>query len=154
MQHSLSSEDKDHCEPPTKKLRLTRDAETGEGDTQIPGSPQEPYPSSEVVAAAIDAFFASCQNQPYSFFHESHFRQRFEAADIPKHLLLAMMATAIRFSTHPYFASGTQDKAITYANRSWKSAISDCLMTSRALDVDLVQTLGLLSLFDFTGGYS
>lgn len=99
----------------------------------------------------IDSFFTSCQNQPYSFFHEGHFRNRFETADIPRHLVLAIMATALRFSTHPYFAKSFQNTAVAYANQSWRAVVTDCLMTSRSLDVDLVQTLGLLSLFDFTG---
>jgi Fungal specific transcription factor domain len=148
----LASEGKDSNEPPRKKLRPAKDTHTnGEPITPVPASPYEPHISDEVIQSVIDAYFASCQNQPYSFFHEGHFRQRFEAADIPKHLILAIMATAIRFSNHPYFTTENQDTAIRYANRSWKSAVSDCLMTGRALDVDLVQTLGLLSLYDFTG---
>jgi hypothetical protein len=101
--------------------------------------------------AVIDSYFTYCQNQPYSFFHEQNFRQRLSKQAIPRHLVLAVMATAVRFCSHPYFADRALEMSIEYANRSWKLIVSDCFTVARASEVSAVQTVALLGLFDFTG---
>ena len=105
----------------------------------------------EVFMAVIDSYFAYCQNQPYSFFHEQNFRQRLSKQAIPKHLVLAVMATAVRFCSHPYFAGRELKMSIEYANKSWKLIVSDCFTVGKAAEVSAVQTIALLGLFDFTG---
>lgn len=147
---SLATDRRTSNEPPPKKRRTATEKPASGADVSAVTSPLEPQPSNESTRHVIDTFFAKCENQPYSLFHEGHFRQRFEAANIPGHLILAMMAVALRFSSSQ-FTSKAQDLTITYANQSWKSVVSECLLTHRSLDVDLVQTLSLLSLFDFTG---
>lgn len=105
----------------------------------------------EVFMAVIDSYFTYCQNQPYSFFHEQNFRQRLSKQDIPKHLVLAVMATAVRFCPHPCFIGRELKMSIEYANRSWKLIVSDCFTVGKAAEVSAVQTIALLGLFDFTG---
>jgi hypothetical protein len=108
-------------------------------------------PPEDVFMAVIDSYFTYCQNQPYSFFHEQNFRQRLSKQAIPRHLVLAVMATAVRFCSHPYFADRALEMSIEYANRSWKLIVSDCFTVARASEVSAVQTVALLGLFDFTG---
>ena len=99
----------------------------------------------------VDTFFDYCHNQPYSFFHEGKFRGHIVQQTIPTHLLLAVMASAVRFSCHPYFVGGTHEASVGFANRAWKSVVSDCFTTGKAAEVSIVQTIALLALFDFTG---
>lgn len=105
----------------------------------------------EVILATIDAYFMFCHTQPYCFFHEANFRMRFAQGSIPKHLMSAVLATAIRFTPHPYFGTRVHEIAVGYANHSWKCVVADSFATSQRPDISLVQTISLLGLFDFTG---
>lgn len=105
----------------------------------------------DVFMAVIDAYFTYCQNQPYSFFHEDNFRQRLSKQDVPKHLVLAMMAAAVRFCSHSYFTGRALELSVEYANKSWKLIVSDCFTVGKEAEVSAVQTVALLGLFDFTG---
>lgn len=105
----------------------------------------------DVFMAVIDSYFTYCQNQPYSFFHEQIFRQRLSKQEIPRHLVLAVMATATRFCPHPYFADRALEMSVEYANSSWKLIVSNCFAVARVAEVSAVQTVALLGLFDFTG---
>jgi hypothetical protein len=101
--------------------------------------------------SVIDAYFMCAQNQPYSFFHEGNFRQRLAQNALADHLVLAVVASAVRFCHHPQLPADTHEVAVNYANKSWKSVISNCFGTSTAANVSIVQTIALLALFDFTG---
>ncbi|KEF63226.1 uncharacterized protein A1O9_01203 [Exophiala aquamarina CBS 119918] len=116
--------------------------------------PGETLASKEVLLAVVDAFFIYCHNQPYSFFHEGNFRRGLSQGSLPEHLLLAVLASAVRFSRHAYFNGRWYQAAVGYANRSWKSVVSSCITVSRTADVSIVQTIALLALFDFTAGQS
>lgn len=107
--------------------------------------------SDEALMAAVNAFFACCHNQPYSWFHEGTFRQRLAEKLIPTHLLLAVMATAIRFCTHPTFPGRATEASVAYADRAWRLILSDGLTGGRVTEVSTVQTIALLGLFDYTG---
>lgn len=106
-------------------------------------------PPEDVFMAVIDSYFTYVQNQPYSFFHEQIFRQRLSKH--PRHLVLAVMATAVRFCSHPYFTGRALETSVEYANRSWKLIVSDCFTVGKEAEVSAVQTVALLGLFDFTG---
>ncbi|KPA36319.1 transcription factor [Fusarium langsethiae] len=75
------------------------------GSTTFQPSPQidpaiEDFGTPEdVLMAVVDSYFTYCQNQPYSFFHEGTFRRGSAQHAIPKHLVLAVMATAV-LETH------------------------------------------------------
>jgi hypothetical protein len=103
-----------------------------------------------VLLETVNVFFTYCHNQPYSFFHEVNFRQRLSNGEIPDHLLFAVLANAVRFSENPFFED-KHDAAVLYANKSWKSIVSSCFATNRVADIRTVQTITLLSIFDFTG---
>lgn len=108
----------------------------------------------QAFMAVIDAYFHYCHNQPYSFFHEENFRQRLRAQTIPKHLVLTVIAMAVRFCLHPYFAGRVHEASVDYANRAWKLIVSDCFTVGKVAEVSTVQTAALLGLFDFTGRLS
>jgi hypothetical protein len=133
--------------------------ETAEQGTTFQPSPQndpaiEDFGTPEdVLVAVIDSYFSYCQNQPYSFFHEETFRQGLSQHTIPKHLVLAVMATAVRFCSHPYFSGRALEMSVEYANRSWKLIVSDCFTVGKVAEVSTVQTVALLGLFDFTGTF-
>ena len=104
-----------------------------------------------VLLYMIDVYFECCHNQPYSFFHEQNFRDRLSNGSIPDHLLFAVLATAARFSTNPFFKGKTHEAAVTYANKSWKSIVASCFARNDAANIMTVQTITLLAIFDFTG---
>ncbi|KAF5606177.1 zn 2cys6 transcription factor [Fusarium subglutinans] len=106
----------------------------------------------DVLMAVVDSYFTYCQNQPYSFFHEETFRQGLAQQAIPKHLVLTVMATAVRFCSHPYYSGRALEMSVEYANRSWKLIVSGCFTVGKVAEVSTVQTVALLGLFDFTAG--
>jgi hypothetical protein len=140
-----SSREKPRSTAASTSFDLTYDVET---QSELPG---ETLASKEVLLAVVDAFFTYCHNQPYSFFHEGNFRRGLSQGSLPEHLLLAVLASAVRFSRHAYFNGRWYEAAVGYANRSWKSVVSSCITVSRTADVSIVQTIALLALFDFTG---
>ncbi|CAI7586310.1 unnamed protein product [Penicillium manginii] len=106
---------------------------------------------SPVLLSSIDLYFTYCHQQPYSFFHEENFRQRLMNGLIPDHLLFAVLATAVRFSTNSFFQGRTREATTTYANRSWKAIVHRCFTRNDTADLMTVQTITLLAIFDFTG---
>ena len=104
-----------------------------------------------VILSVVDDYFHCCHNQPYSFFHEESFRHRLSNGFLPDHLLLAVLASAVRFSSHPFFNGKTHEVAVSYADKSWKSIVSSCFAREEGTDIMTVQTITLLSIFDFTG---
>jgi hypothetical protein len=117
---------------------------------------QEPLlklPPISVLLEAVDLFFLYCHNQPYSFFHEGNFRQRLANKEVADHVLFAVLANAIRFSTNPFF-NNKYEAAVSYANKSWQSIVSTCFAAHQVADVQSVQTITLLAIFDFTGWQS
>ena len=111
-------------------------------------------PPDDVFMAVIDSYFTYCQNQPYSFFHEDNFRERLSKQDVPRHLVLAMMAAAVRFCSHTYYTGRALEMSVEYANKSWKLIVSDCFTVGKEAEVSAVQTVALLGLFDFTGTWN
>jgi hypothetical protein len=108
----------------------------------------------DILPSVIDAYFTFVQNQPYSFFHELNFRRRLAANDLADHLVLAVVASAVRFCQHPLLTADKHELAVSYANKSWQSVISNCFGTSNVANISIVQTIALLALFDFTGQLS
>ncbi|KAJ3560206.1 hypothetical protein NPX13_g9383 [Xylaria arbuscula] len=107
-----------------------------------------------VILSLVDDFFRCSHNQPYSFFHEQSFRRRLSDGLIPNYLLFAVLATAVRFSSHPFFESQAHEAAITFANKSWKAIVSSCFARDEKATIMTIQTITLLAIFDFTAGQS
>lgn len=92
-----------------------------------------------------------CQNQPYSYFHENTFRRKLAEGSLPEYLILAFLATALRFSTDPYFRNMQAAAADAYASASWKAIVSQQLTQEDGMDLQIVQAANLLAIIDFTG---
>lgn len=70
---------------------------------------------------------------------------------IPDHLILAFAATALRFSSHDVFAGKQDEAAGTYAAKAWKSLVLTWMAVNESPRLDILQTITLLSIIDFTG---
>jgi hypothetical protein len=108
-------------------------------------------PPIEIVRSLVDDYFRFSHNQPYSFFHETNFRRRLESGQLPSHLIFSVLASAVRFSTEPFFDTNQKSSAKTYAKIAWQSIVSKWLANGDDGDVHLVQSMTLLAIFDFTG---
>lgn len=109
--------------------------------------------SSSVIAETLDLFFKFCHNQPYSMFHEARLRQRLAQGLIPRYLTFAILATAARFSDNPFYGHRSFEISVFYARKSWSSIVATCFAVDRPADLTIVQTVTLLSIFDFTGRF-
>ncbi|KAL6249735.1 hypothetical protein RBB50_003590 [Rhinocladiella similis] len=134
-------------EPSSQKLR-NNNTSPREVEEQDSFSGLLPLP---VLLETVDIYFECCHNQPYSFFHENNFRESLSKGQIPDHLLFAVLASAMRFSRNPFFGN-LHDAAVLYANKSWKTIVSSCFSNNQTADLRMVQSLTLLSIFDFTAG--
>lgn len=71
-----------------------------------PATASEPYgslPPIDHIRSAADLYFRYCHNQPYSLFHESSLRHKIEVGEVPTHLLFALLASTVRYSSDPFF---------------------------------------------------
>ncbi len=103
-----------------------------------------------ILLETVDNFFIHCHNQPYCFFHEANFRQSLSKREIPQHLLYAIMASAVRFSNNPFFED-KGEAAEVYATKSWDSLVPSSIAHNGVKDLQCVQTITLLAIFDLTG---
>jgi hypothetical protein len=96
----------------------------------------------------LDAYFMHHHNQPYSFFHEDHFRQEVSSGSVPDHLLSAISAIAIRFTTD----NGHQTRvAHAFSRSSWTSISRLDMDAEGEFGLEVVQSLTLLAIFEYTG---
>ncbi|KIN00054.1 hypothetical protein OIDMADRAFT_146481 [Oidiodendron maius Zn] len=109
-------------------------------------------PPPHIVSSLVDIYFARVQNQPYCFFHEGNFRQRFAGGHLPDHLKFAVLAAALRFSDDPYYGSAKREATAMYASQSWKLLLSSWFETESDPDIHICQTITLLSIIDYTAG--
>ncbi|KAF4963730.1 hypothetical protein FSARC_8278 [Fusarium sarcochroum] len=87
----------------------------------------------DVKESLVDTFFKYCHNQPYSYFQETFFRQRFT-------------------KEHPYFQRSGREIRQLYASEAWHLVMQKSMDTESSLGIHEVQTLGLLAIHDFTSG--
>lgn len=107
-----------------------------------------PFP---VMQSTIDTFFTHVHNQPYSFFQEASFRLKLDSNILPRCLVLAVLASAVRFSTHEFYAGKTQEATEIYARESWLTVLSDHLTVEENMSLSVVQTMNMLAVTDYTG---
>ena len=105
----------------------------------------------ETIVAAVDAYFLYSHNQPYSFFHAAIFKRNLLEQRIPDHLLFAILANAVRFCADPYFQDQPNAHAEKFANRAWNAIVSQIFTGGVAPNLVTVQSITLLSIFDYTG---
>lgn len=104
---------------------------------------------SPMVDQFVNTYFEYCHNRPYSLFHEGNFRARLAQQELPDYLLLAIVATTLRFSGS-FAWSVKPGTDIQAATSSWKR-LDALYLAKNNTDIHTVQTLALLSVFDFTG---
>lgn len=106
-----------------------------------------------LLRSLADSYFLDCHQQPYSYFHESTFRQALEDETLPSYMILAFAATAIRFSSEPAFA-GRQSEVINwYAKKAWAELIEQSFSDTQDLTIRAVQAASLLGIIDHVGKY-
>lgn len=103
------------------------------------------------MQALIDIYFSRVHDQPYSFFHEADFRQRLDGDRLPRHLLLAISALAIRFLNHPYFTGRVHEASAAYSRQAWLLVLTDHLMVLNNVTLSVIQTISILAVVDYTG---
>ncbi|KAM0326528.1 hypothetical protein ACHAQA_006397 [Verticillium albo-atrum] len=106
-----------------------------------------------VMRAVFRDYFKYAHNQPYSFFHESKFWERLDAGELPDHLLLAVLSHALRFSGNQFFRDRTKSMAKLFANMAWKAIVYLYFQERADANLAAVQTITLLSIYDFTAGH-
>ncbi|KAF2102486.1 hypothetical protein NA57DRAFT_32280 [Rhizodiscina lignyota] len=109
-------------------------------------------PPREVRDSLVDLYFARVHNQPYSFFHEQSFRQRLALNSLPDFLLFAVLASAMRFSSDPYYGDASAEAIKSYASESWKLIVSVWFGPESDPDIYICQAVTMLSIIDFTAG--
>ncbi|EHK41752.1 hypothetical protein TRIATDRAFT_207590 [Trichoderma atroviride IMI 206040] len=128
-----------------------------------PPSPQTPFPTCQVQCMRfttapppavmdhlIDAYFLHVHNQPYSYFHEQSFRERVNYGLIPKCLLFAILASALKFSDIEYFQGSIREATEAYAREAWLAILHEHLTVENNPTL-AERTLTLLTLF-YIGG--
>ena len=103
-----------------------------------------------ILASLVDDYFLYCHNEPYALFHEPTFRQRLKRGEILEYLLLVFLASAVRYSTQPFF-QGVQMEAIKeYSDRSWALVVKRWHEIDEETDLDVIRAILLHSVIDFT----
>lgn len=122
-------------------------------DSDIVAHSSNPYnqlPPSDIIRSAAELYFRYCHNQPYSLFHETSLRNRIEFNELPTHLLFALVASTVRYSTDPFF--GDKNAAVSaYAHQSWKAIVMPWNGIQSDAELTIVQTILLLAIIDYTG---
>lgn len=108
-------------------------------------------PPAPVLRALIDTYFVHVQSQPYSYFQEASFRQKLENNLLPRCLILAVLASAVRFSNQPFYAGKIHEASEAYATESWLSVLTEHLTVEDNMNLAVVQTVNLLAVLDYTG---
>ncbi|KAH6887478.1 fungal-specific transcription factor domain-containing protein [Thelonectria olida] len=115
-------------------------------------SPFNTLPPHSVMQSLIDAYFLHSHNQPYSYFHEASFRDRLAYGLLPKCLVFAVLASALRFSNNEYFRGAIHEAIETYAREAWLSVLNDHMTTENCPNLHVAQATNILAIVDFTAG--
>lgn len=121
-----------------------------------PASPEaiSSLPHLDEQLALIENYFSYCHNQPYSLFHEGDFRERFRTGQLENYLILAVIANSARFADSDSSSRQYRKMASGFADAAWQGIITDCFLGTQKVELASVQTLTLLSIFDFTGSFT
>ncbi|KAK0389172.1 hypothetical protein NLU13_2747 [Sarocladium strictum] len=112
----------------------------------------ETLPPRRVMQSLIDTYFMRVSDEPYSFFHEADFRQRFERNSLPDHLLFAISSIAVRFINHQYFSGRVHEASAAYSKQAWLLVLTDHLMVLNNITLQVIQTISILAAVDYTAG--
>ncbi|KAH6611304.1 hypothetical protein Trco_001324 [Trichoderma cornu-damae] len=109
-------------------------------------------PPPPVMAHLIDTYFLHVHNQPYSYFHEQSFRERLNYGLVPKCLLFAILASALKFSDSDFFHGSTREATEAYAREAWLALLNDHLTVENNPSLQVAQASNILGVVDFTCG--
>ncbi|KAK1253445.1 hypothetical protein MKX07_001522 [Trichoderma sp. CBMAI-0711] len=109
-------------------------------------------PPPPVMAHLIDTYFLHVHNQPYSYFHEQSFRERLNYGLVPKCLLFAILASALKFSDSEYFRGSRREATEAYAREAWLALLNDHLTVENNPSLPVAQASNILGVVDFTCG--
>ncbi|KIV78541.1 hypothetical protein PV11_06186 [Exophiala sideris] len=118
----------------------------------LPQTSFQELPPATVLEDACNTFFQYCHNQPYTFFHEGNFRQRLMNGTWPSYLLFAFLASAMRYSTDPWFDGKHAAAQKEYASNSWKVIVTSGCAVEEGVDTAVVQAISLLAIIDSAAG--
>ncbi|KAM5376806.1 hypothetical protein ACJZ2D_005429 [Fusarium nematophilum] len=105
-----------------------------------------------IAQTLVDIYFLHVHNQPYSYFQEESFRLKLDDGLVPKYLVLAVLASALRFSDHDYFRGRIQQTMESYAKEAWLLVVKEYMMGTSAPKVEVVQAAGILAVIEFAAG--
>ncbi|KAM9875468.1 zn 2cys6 transcription factor [Verticillium dahliae] len=156
---AMSERSLDHSSPGSEVTRTIAARQAEYGSYNDPFHPQhwtvkmKHLIPDNVMRAVFRNYFQYAHNQPYSFFHESKFWEKLDGGSWPDHLLLAVLAHAVRFSEDQFFRGRTKQMAQLFANMAWKAIVNLYFHERGDADLATVQTITLLSIYDFTAGH-
>ncbi|KAF0330624.1 3-hydroxymethyl-3-methylglutaryl-coenzyme a lyase [Colletotrichum asianum] len=107
-------------------------------------------PPDAVMQSLIDTYFTHCNNQPYGYFHEETFRQKLAENSLPKCVVLAVLASSMRFSDHEFYAGVRAKATEAYAREAWLSVLTDHMTAEDSPDLHVAQATNILAIIDFT----
>ncbi|KAG7044792.1 3-hydroxymethyl-3-methylglutaryl-CoA lyase [Colletotrichum scovillei] len=110
------------------------------------------FPPDSVTQSLVDTFFQWCHNQPYSYFHEGSFRQKLADGQLSKCVLLAVLASSLRFSEHEYYRDNRSNAIEAYAREAWLSVLGDHMTVEDSCNLEVAQATNILAIIDFTAG--
>jgi hypothetical protein len=103
------------------------------------------------LQSLANVYFRCCHQQPYSYFDEDTFRQDLENGSLPYYLLLAFVATAVRFSSDFCF-TGRHIEVMDWCSRmAWFETVKQSFSDSHSLDIRTVQATNMLGVVDYVG---
>ncbi|PTU24164.1 hypothetical protein P175DRAFT_0527619 [Aspergillus ochraceoroseus IBT 24754] len=114
--------------------------------TRASPSPQD------VFLEACDIYFLHSHNKPYSLFNPDLLQRKIEQGQVPQYLQFAVIATAVRFSSHIQWKERKQKTIDSYAQCSWAMIMSSPDGLGDSSDVSVIQALTLLAVIDATAG--
>lgn len=114
-------------------------------------------PSPSVLQSTVDTFFLQAHDLSSSTLHETSFRRKFEEGTVPTHLLLAVLASAVPFSSDPYHARTRNEAAGAYAKESWTLVSAEHLTANEHSPIEnpgieVAQTVHLHVMLDYAAG--
>ncbi|KAH8799737.1 fungal-specific transcription factor domain-containing protein [Xylogone sp. PMI_703] len=149
--HSLKAQGATYQKPGSNDLTVEARSPNG---INISAEESDSVPQTYTVLFAADIYFRFCHNQPYSLFHETHFRRRITAGEVPEYLLWAFLATACRYCALPDEGPNGAGDVALYASRAWrKLSIPWDGFIGEQEAVDIVRTILLVASIELTSGY-
>ena len=106
-------------------------------------------PDIQVLRGLIDTYFQHSHAQPYTYFHEPTFRERFDEGHIPTYLLFAVCAIAVRFSDDPFYAGRKATAIHAYSRTGWAQILEQSFSDGHDHNIQTVQATNILGIVDY-----